>query len=115
MLTSNIEKPREHVSLVRLKGRLAYGNELQTLKTELAGMLAKRGAVVILDVSAIDYTDSSGIGALLYLDGVAKEAGASMRVAGVTRRVQEVLHMTHTDKILTLDPDVSTSLRLSGE
>jgi anti-sigma B factor antagonist len=115
MLTSKIENPRDHVSLVRLKGRLAYGNELQTLKTELAGLLGQHGAAVILDVSAIDYTDSSGIGALLYLDGVAKESGASLRVAGVTRRVQEVLHMTHTDKILTLDPDVEASLRLSGE
>ena len=114
MLTTTVEHPKDLVSLVRLTGRLAYGTELQTLKTELAGLLGLRGATVILDVSEIDYADSSGIGSLLYLDGIAKEAGSAFRVAGVTRRVQEVLHMTHTDKILTLDPDVDSSLHLSG-
>jgi anti-anti-sigma factor len=114
MLESTIEKPKSNVSLVRLKGRLAFGNELQKLKPELAALAGERGSVLILDMAQVEYADSSGIGVLLYLDGIAKDAHSALRIAGATRRVQEVLHMTHTDKILTMDADVAGSLSQTG-
>ena len=110
MLESKIEHPKSQVTLVKLKGRLVFSNELQQLKPELATLAGERNALLILDLSQIEYTDSSGIGTLLYLDELAREAGSTLRLAGTTRRVQELLHMTHTDRILNLDPDVATSL-----
>ena len=110
MLEAVVERPKPDVVLVHLKGRMAYSEELQKLKPELATLAGQRETVLILDLSQADYADSSGIGVLLYLDGIAKDSGSVLRIAGSTRRVQEVLHMTHTDKILKLDPDVATSL-----
>jgi len=110
MLEAVVERPKPDVVLVHLKGRMAYSEELQKLKPELATLAGQRETVLILDLSQADYADSSGIGVLLYLDGIAKDSGSVLRIAGATRRVQEVLHMTHTDKILKLDLDVATSL-----
>jgi anti-sigma B factor antagonist len=114
MLESRVEHPKTGVSVLRLKGRLVFGDELQSFKAEIAALLEQAASVVILDLSQVDYVDSSGIGSLLYLDGKARDAGSTLRIAGITRRVQEVLHMTHTDKILTIDPDAGTSVELSG-
>jgi anti-sigma B factor antagonist len=110
MLESTVQTPKAHVRLVELKGRLVYGDELQQLKPELATFLKTAQSVLVLDIHQIEYADSSGIGALLYLDGLARDAGSVLRIAGATRRVQEALHITHTDKILTMDPDVASSL-----
>ena len=110
MLESVVEHPKSQVTLIRLKGRLNYGTELETLKPALATIAGEPNTVSILDLSQIEYADSSGIGVLLYLDGVARDAGSKLRIAGATQRVREVLHITHTDKILTLDSDVASSL-----
>jgi anti-sigma B factor antagonist len=114
MLTSAIQRPKKDVILAQLKGRMAFGNDLQRVKTELASLAGEPKIILILDLSNVDYADSSGLGVLLYVDGVAQQAGSALRVAGPTRRLLELLKMTHTDKVLTLDPDVSSSLSHSA-
>jgi anti-sigma B factor antagonist len=105
-----VEHPQSNLAVVRLKGRMVYSEELQNIKPNLAALAGQPGSVLVLDLSKVEYADSSGIGVLLYLDGIANEAGSVMRVAGASRRVLEVLHITRTDKILRMDPDVATSL-----
>jgi anti-sigma B factor antagonist len=114
VLESAIRRPKPNVILAELSGRLVYGDPLQLLKAQLASLAGEREVVLILDLSKVEYADSSGLGVLLYLDGVAQQAGSALRLAGTTRRLLDVLQMTHTDKILTLDPDVASSLSRSG-
>jgi anti-sigma B factor antagonist len=113
-LTWVTRRPKQDVILVELKGRLAYSDDLQGLKTELASSAGERDLILILDLSNVEYADSSGLGALLYLDGVAQQAGSKLRLAGVTRRLLELFHMTHTDKVFTIDSDVGSSLSHSA-
>ena len=113
-LKSKIHRPKKDVILAELDGRLVQSDELQDLKSQLALLAGERGVTLILDLSRIQSADSSGLGVLLYLDGVAEEAGSSLRLAGATRRVLEIIKMTHTEKILTLDPDVASSLSHSA-
>jgi anti-sigma B factor antagonist len=108
------QRPNKDVILVELNGRLAYGDELQALKTQLATSAGERDLILILDLSKVEYADSSGLGALLYLDGVAEKAGSQLRLAAATRRVLELFQITHTDKELTIDRDVSSSLTHSA-
>ncbi len=107
-------RPKQDVILVELNGRLAYGNELQELKMQLASSAGERGLILILDLSKVEYADSSGLGVLLYLDGVARDAGSKLRLAGLTRRLLELFQMTYTDKELTIDRDVASSLSQSA-
>ncbi|MGC2402740.1 MAG: STAS domain-containing protein [Acidobacteriaceae bacterium] len=110
MLESAVSRPKSNLTLVQLKGQFAFGTDLQKLKPELTTLAGEPNSVLILDFSQVEYADSSGIGVLLYLDEIAREAGSALRIAGATRRVHEVLHITHTDKILTMDPDVASSM-----
>jgi anti-anti-sigma factor len=113
-LESAIRRPKKDAVLAQLNGRMVFGDDLQLVKGQLASLAGERGIILILDLSKVDYVDSSGLGVLLYLDGVAEEAGSAVRIAGATRRVLEVIKMSHTDKILTLDPDVASSLSHSA-
>lgn len=112
-LKSAIRRPKKDVILAELDGRLGQSNELQTLKSQLATFASEPRTTLILDLSKVEYIDSSGIGTLLYLDGLAQQAESTLRVAGATRRVIEMLTITHSHKVLTLDPDVATSLKHS--
>ena len=104
------EDPYPKVVFVTLKGRLISGDELHQLKKMLDAQVAKAGVVVVLDLSQVEHADSSGIGVLLYVNGAARAAGSELRVAGATRRIRDVLRLTHTDKVLTLDDDIDISL-----
>jgi anti-sigma B factor antagonist len=107
-------RPKRDVILVELNGRLAYGDELQALKTQLASPAGERDLILILDLSKVQYADSSGLGVLLYLDGIARNAGSKLRLAAVTRRLLELFQITHTEKEFTIDIDVATSLSHSA-
>jgi anti-sigma B factor antagonist len=109
-LKSTIRRPKKDVILAELDGRLVQSDELQALKSELASLAGEPRMMLILELSRVQAADSSGLGVLLYLDGLAQQAGSRLRIAGAGRRLLEVFKMTHTDKVLTLDPDVATSL-----
>ena len=113
-LKSVIYRPKNDVILAELDGRLVQSDELQALKSELASLAGERGMTLILDLSQVAYADSAGLGVMLYVDGLAQGVGSTLRLAGATRRLVEILKMTHTDKVLTLDPDVASSLKHSG-
>jgi anti-sigma B factor antagonist len=110
VIESAIRRPKKDVILVEVNGRLVQSDDLQLLKSQLISLASERQVMLILDLSNVEYADSSGLGVLLYLDGVTQEAGSTLRLAGATRRLVDVIKMTRTDKILTLDPDVASSL-----
>ena len=113
-LQSSIQYPREGVVLAVLDGRLEYGPALQALKAELMPFVEKPGTTLILDLAKVLYADSAGLGALLFLNGSAKDVGASLRIATVGPRLAQILQITHTAPLFIVDPDVETSLAHSG-
>jgi anti-sigma B factor antagonist len=110
-LKSVIHRPKKDAILAELDGRLVQSDELRILKSQLAPLAGELGMTLILDLSRVQVADSSGLGVLLYLDGLAQQAGSTLRVAAAGKRLLEVFKMTHTDKVLTLDPDVASSLK----
>jgi anti-sigma B factor antagonist len=106
-----INRPKKGVILAGLDGRLVQSDELQTLKSDLASLAGERGMTLILDLSQVEYADSSGLGVLLYVDDLVQQVGSTLRLAEANRRLLEILKITHTDKVLTLDPDVAGSLK----
>lgn len=105
-----IRQPAASISLAVLEGRLEYGESLQRLKAQLMPLVQKPEAVLILDLTKVDYADSAGLGMLLFLNGAARDVGASLRLAASSPRLMQVLQITHTAQLFILDPDVETSL-----
>ena len=109
-----IQHPREDVVLAVLDGRLEYGPALQALKGQLMAFVETPGNTLILDLSKVPYADSAGLGALLFLNGSAKDVGASLRLAAVGGRLTQILQITHTTPLFIIDPDVKSSLAHTG-
>lgn len=62
---------------------------------------------LILDLTAVPYMDSAGMGAIINYFVSCQRAGRRMVVAGVNGRVLELFRMTKVDNLLTIVATVS--------
>ena len=94
------------ITHVQVTGRLTLGREAQRLET-LAGDLVQRGVgKVILDLSGVEYIDSSGIGIVVLSSGKLKQAGSKMVLVATEGRVLQLLKMARLDSLLTISDTV---------
>lgn len=64
---------------------------------------------VVLDMSQVDFLDSSGLGALV---AAMKQLGPdrSLELAGLTTAVQKVFHLTRMDSVFAVHADVASAM-----
>ncbi len=75
------------------KGRIVFGDETALLRTQVKEALEESRSVV-LNLAQVNYIDSTGVGTLTGLYTSAVNAGAHIKLAGLTGRVKDVLQIT---------------------
>jgi anti-sigma B factor antagonist len=97
----------ERATVVRLRGDLdlATSGRLQRATTDdlLQGL-------VILDLAALSFCDSSGLRVLLALHRRVQGGGSGLRLAGPTAEVDRMLELSGTRDHFALYPDVAAAL-----
>lgn len=78
------------------------------LREQLQTLIDAGDTRLVVDLSAVDAIDSSGLGALLYGLKAARERGGELLIAGPNKQVRSVLAMTRVDTLLK-------TCRLDGE
>ena len=89
------------VHVVRCHGRIIDGPEILSLHSHLRDLLAE-SQTVILDLSDIQFIDSSGIGALVRLHASAKAGSSILKFCSPSPFVLQVLHFTHLHRIFEI-------------
>jgi anti-anti-sigma factor len=99
----------EKVSLVDVNGRLT-SYEAQGFREAIHGLLNQGHRNILLNLTALDYLDSSGIGELVrnYLTVVKK--GGAMKVVGLAPKVEEILKVTQLYQVFPEFPDEASAL-----
>jgi len=64
---------------------------------------------IILDLSAIDFVDSSGLGALVQIVKKAKTEGGSVQVV-TNARVTQTVKLVRLEQFLSLQPSVEAAI-----
>ena len=70
---------------------------------------------VIIDMSQVVYVDSASIGCLMDLYRQAAQAGGTLKLSGVQKRVETMLTMTGAQNFIELHPDESSAVKSFGE
>jgi anti-sigma B factor antagonist len=98
------------VSLVDVSGRLT-SFETGTLRDSISRLLKQGHKDIILNLTDLQYLDSSGIGELarVYVS-VVKQSG-QMKVIGLSSKIEEVLKITHLYQVFPEFPDEEAALR----
>jgi len=93
---------KEQEAVVRLKGRLTF-NDHAKLRALIREMLQNKAKRQVLDLSALEFVDSAGIGMLL----IAREEMANVEkqlvLRAATGQVKRVLTVAQLNKIVTIE------------
>ena len=70
------------------------------LRKQLSDIVEGGGNRIVVDLSATEFIDSSGLGALIASLKLAREAGGDLRLAAPSQQVCTVLGLSNLDQLL---------------
>lgn len=80
------------------------------LSQRLTELAAEAPARVVVDLSGVDFLDSSGLGALLTANQSFQGAGIAFGLAGANAGISKVLTLSRVDEIIGVHSDVESAL-----
>lgn len=86
-------------AVARLTGELDI-TSAGALQEQLSGLVEKGD--VRVDMSAVEFVDSSGLGALVQLHNLASERNTTLELHSVPERVQRLLEITKLTELFTI-------------
>lgn len=87
------------IAVVRIEGRFtASGAPL--LRSAVTELIDAGDLKIVVDLSAVAFIDSSGLGALIGGLKHARVAGGDLRIAAAPESVRTVLSLTNLDRVL---------------
>jgi len=113
-LDITVEKLSGDSALVTVQGAMSLGTNLKILDTNLHQLIEEGVTKLVLDLTASPYADSAGLGVLIHAYGLIRSKGGAMRLCGVSERIDALLKLTHTEKLLPCDADLAASMAAIG-
>ncbi|MBN2000462.1 STAS domain-containing protein [candidate division KSB1 bacterium] len=104
----------DQVQIVRLKVDRLDTNIAPDLKAQLLVLLQK-DAKLMIDLSNVNYADSSGLGALLLGVRLARENQARFVVINATKRVKSLLQIAQLENVIQNFEDEADALAAINE
>jgi anti-anti-sigma factor len=101
---------KEHYCLIKLNDEKLDATLSPTLKSELITRHAEGVKNLILDMTEVKYTDSSGLSALLIGNRIFSEDGGIFVLAGITDHVMKLVKISQLDNVLTILPTVEEAV-----
>ena len=86
---------------VILQGDL-FVEEVVTMRETLFGYIENGHAIFLIDFSAVDYIDRTGLGTLLALQKRALQHGGSVTIKGLHGLVKDLFEMTRLNKVFDI-------------
>ena len=99
------QSEREGVAILELKGRITVGKEAGALREKVSALNSTGPRNLVLDLAAVDYIDSTGLGALVMCCTSLRKNGGNMRLLNLNRRNIELLVMTKLATVFEIFTD----------
>jgi anti-sigma B factor antagonist len=99
------------IIVAELTGRLNLGNTMQSIESALHRLIEEGARKLVIDLAALTYIDSAGLGMLIGCNGRIEQAGGAMRIAGAKGVVLNSFGVAHLERILSFDDDVDCACR----
>ncbi len=88
------QREREDVIILDIKGRITMGQEATTLRDCVTALNQQPGRNLVFNLGAVDYIDSTGLGALVMSSTSLRKNGGNVKLLNLNRRNIELLVMT---------------------
>jgi anti-sigma B factor antagonist len=82
------------VTVIDISGRITLGEGSSVIRDEMRALTGKGNKKVLLNLGDVTYIDSSGIGELVTGYTTMTNAGGTMKLLNLTKRVKDLLQIT---------------------
>ncbi|MBI4478149.1 MAG: STAS domain-containing protein [Acidobacteria bacterium] len=93
------EKTVGDVTILDLKGKMTLGEGDELLKERINALIQGGKKKLVLNLEAVPYIDSAGLGELVRTYTTVSRQGGSLKLLNLTKRIQDLLAIT---KLLTV-------------
>jgi anti-sigma B factor antagonist len=100
-----------HVTVVDIAGRITLGDETGQLRDTIRRLVAEDKKKIVLNLAAVDYIDSSGVGELVSSFTTVRSSGGELKLFALTKKVHDVLHVTKLYTVFDIKDDEFTAVK----
>jgi anti-sigma B factor antagonist len=93
------ERQAGDVTILDLEGKVTIGEGSVALRSTIRRLLGEGKSKLLLNLAGVGYIDSSGIGELVSSFTAVKKEGGTLKLLGLTQKIQDLLAIT---KLLTV-------------
>ena len=102
-------KISDGISIIMIKGNMS-ADAIEHTRKEIEAIAAVDGIELVLDLKEVEFIDSAGIGAIVYMVKRCRRSGGSVKIANVQGQVRDVFRMAGLDKALEIYPSMDSAL-----
>ena len=99
------QREREGITILDLTGRITVGPEASALREKTTQLSDAGNRNLVLELSGVDFIDSTGLGALVICATSLRKAGGNMKLVNLNRRNIELLVMTKLATVFEIFTD----------
>jgi anti-sigma B factor antagonist len=108
-LRIGLSEARDSVTVVAPEGRLDM-DSAPDLRDHVKQLVDTGVTRIVMDLSEIDFVDSSGLAAIISALRTVRQAGGTIHIARPSREVQLLLEITLLDQVIRPYPDIEGAL-----
>jgi len=102
------------VAVLDISGRITVGEGNVMLREIVRELSEKGNKKIILNLGAVHYIDSSGVGELVRTHTSVRNQGGQLRLVNLSKRVADLLQMTRLATVFDIDSDEASAMKSMG-
>ena len=114
VLSLTTRKCEPDITVIDLSGRITLGRESGQIEATVVKTMNEGIRKIVIDLSKVEYIDSTGIGIIAYCFGKISQGGAESRVSGAKGLVMDLFHITRLDNVIQFFPDAESACASFG-
>lgn len=95
---------QDNYTLIALEEEKLDSSISPVLKSELVTLNAEGVRNMVLDLTKVKYTDSSGLSAILVANRICKDSGGTLAIAGVSDHTMKLIRISQLESVLNIVP-----------
>ncbi len=99
------------VSVIDVSGRITLGEGSSVIRDAMRDLTARGNKKILLNLGDVSYIDSSGVGELVSGYTSVTNAGGSLKLLNLTKRVKDLLQITKLYTVFDVHEDEAHALR----
>lgn len=99
------------VTIIDISGDLTVGAASASLRDKVRSLLQQGQRHLVVNLGAVSYMDSSGLGELVSAFATSKRQGGTLKLVNLTRRLHDLLVITKLSNVFDCFDDEATAVR----